>query len=68
MDGAVGTQRGISPVVGTAILLAMIVLLVGVSTVMFISLTEEREPKPDVVLEMEPSEGDIHHQLVHEGG
>jgi len=63
-----GAHRGISPATGVVLLVAVVTLLVGVSAVMFFQLTEEREPQPDVVLDVEPSEDSPTHRLVHEGG
>lgn len=68
MDGDVGNQRGVSPVIGAVLLIAIVTLLVGVSTVMFLNLTDENEPQPNVVLEMEASEDGPIYRLVHEGG
>jgi len=68
MGSAVGNQRGVSPVIGTVILVAVVGLLVSVSAVIFLNLTDEREPQPDVVLEMEGTEDDPIHRLVHEDG
>lgn len=61
-------RRGISPVAGGALLIALVTLLFAVSAVMFVNLTEEREPKPDVVLDIEANEGAVTHRLVHQGG
>jgi len=58
----------VSPVVGTVLLLGIVVLLVGVSSVLFLGLTDESEPKPDVVLEMEETGTENVYRLVHEGG
>jgi flagellin-like protein len=68
MGEGTGDRRGISPVIGAVLLVAVVGLLVGVSAVMFVQLTDEREPQPDVVLDMEASEDEPIHRLVHEGG
>ncbi|QSG10138.1 type IV pilin N-terminal domain-containing protein [Halapricum desulfuricans] len=45
--------RGISPVVGVALLIIIVTLLGAVSATMVFDLSEEREPAPEVALEME---------------
>jgi flagellin-like protein len=61
-------ERAISPVVGVALLLAIVIALAAVSTVIFLDLAQEREPQPNVILEMEPTEDRITHHLIHEQG
>lgn len=68
MGGDIDDHRGVSPVIGTVLLVAIVSLLVGVSTVMIFDLTDKREPQPDVVLDREASEDDPIHRLVHKGG
>jgi flagellin-like protein len=54
-------DRGLSPVVGVALLLAIVVLLAVVSGGLIFGLTTERQPPPEVELAAE-------HRLVHESG
>ncbi|MFW6018289.1 MAG: type IV pilin [Halapricum sp.] len=60
--------RGISPVVGIALLIVIVTLLGAVSATMVFDLSEEREPAPNVAFELEPGEDGITHEIVHEGG
>jgi len=63
-----GRSRGISPVVGVALLVVIVTALAGVSTYVFLGLSEEREPQPDVALELEVADDGVTHRIVHEGG
>lgn len=60
-------SRAISPVVGTVLLIAIVLLLATVGATMFLGLTDETDPRPTVVLEDEQTEGDSH-ELVHQSG
>lgn len=68
MDGDGPGQRAISPVIGVVLLVAIVAVLAGGSAFAFFSLTEEREPQPDVVLETDLADDGISQQLVHEQG
>jgi len=61
-------DRGISPVVGTVLLIAIVVLLIGVSAVVFFGVTEERQPAPEAKLTLEPVEGNDSYVLVMQAG
>lgn len=61
-------QRGVSPVVGTVLLLGIVVLLISVSAYLFFGISEEKEPSPDVVLELESEGEGFAYVLVHNGG
>lgn len=50
-------ERGLSPVVGSALLIAIVVLLVSVSAVMIFGLTEESPAAPTASFELEPVGG-----------
>ncbi|WP_224333070.1 type IV pilin [Haloprofundus halobius] len=56
------------PVVGVALLLAVVVALSAVGAYVFLGLSEEREPAPEVVLELSAEEGEVAHALSHEQG
>lgn len=61
-------DRGVSPVIGVALLLAVLVVLSAVSAGMLLSLSEEREPAPAVTMSLEPENTGALHRLVHEHG
>lgn len=47
-------RRGLSPVIGTVLLVAIAVLLASVAAYVAFGATEEREPAPEVTMELEP--------------
>jgi len=49
-------QRAVSPVIGTVLLVAIAVLLASVAAYVAFGATEEREPAPEVTMEIEPVE------------
>lgn len=53
---------------GAVLLIAIVLLLVGMSAYMILDLTQEREPAPEVVLEMDAEGDGITYVLVHEEG
>lgn len=61
-------RRGISPVIGVVLLAAIVVVLSSGAAYFIFSLSEEREPQPEVVLEMEVDEDGISHYIEHEQG
>lgn len=61
-------KRGISPVVGVVLLVAVVLMLASVAAYIFIGLTEEREPAPEVVLNSESVDDGVEYVLVHEQG
>lgn len=62
------SSRALSPVVGTVLIVAIVVTLSAVAGTMALSMTEEREPAPEVTLEAESSENGFTHHLVHRHG
>ncbi|WP_436930008.1 type IV pilin [Halosimplex halobium] len=62
-------DRGLSPVIGATLLVAIVVVLAVVAGGVVLGLTEEREPAPEVRLSLE-SAGDLpgEHALVHDHG
>lgn len=62
------SERGLSPVVGVVLLVAIATLLAGVATVVVFGATEKKEPAPEVRLELESTSGPVAHELVMEGG
>lgn len=61
-------QRGVSPVIGVVLLVAIVVTLAVVAGGLFLALGEEREPTPDVVLSLQSGDAPAEHELVHEEG
>jgi len=61
-------DRGLSPVVGSALLLAIVVLLVSVSAVLIFGATDEKPPAPTADLELDPVEGSNDYVLVMNAG
>lgn len=61
-------DRGVSPVVGVALLVAIVVALAVVAGGMFLGLTTEREPAPEVELAVTDGDRATEHRLVHETG
>lgn len=68
MPGRLSDSRGISPVVGVALLVAIVTILAGTSAYYIFALSDQREPQPDVKLDMEVADDGIVHRLVHEQG
>ncbi|WP_277540140.1 FG-GAP repeat domain-containing protein [Haloarcula laminariae] len=62
------SERAISPVVGTVLFLAVVLLLVAISGALFLGLTEEQDPAPQARLALEPIESSDDYRLVHESG
>ncbi|PSQ17273.1 hypothetical protein BRD00_08150 [Halobacteriales archaeon QS_8_69_26] len=60
--------RAVSPVVGTALLLVIVVLAVVVAAQVFMKIGEEPDPSPDVVMDLEKGEFAPVHYLHHGGG
>jgi len=67
MSSRKGVNRGISPVVGTVLMVAIVVVLATVGAAMFLGLADETDPQPNVVLEGEPTD-DTGYKIVHGGG
>jgi len=63
-----GADRGVSPAVGTAALILIVILLVAVSGTVIMSIPERTDPSPDVVLELQAGDRFPTHYLRHEGG
>ena len=62
------TDRAISPVVGTALFLAIVLVLVAVSSAFVLGLTEKQQPAPQARLALEPVQSSDQYRLVHESG
>ena len=60
-------ERGVSPVVGGVLMLGIVVLLVGVSSVFVFQLTEEQTPAPETAFDLERTDSGGY-ELVHEAG
>lgn len=67
MAGRYGGTRAVSPVIGTILIVAIVVVLAAVGASMFLTLTDETDPQPNAVLEDEETD-DTTHELVHRGG
>jgi FlaG/FlaF family flagellin (archaellin) len=61
-------ERGLSPVVGGALLVAILVLLAVVSAGLVFGLAEEEPSPPSAALELVPSEDPGRYRLVHRSG
>ncbi|WP_178917306.1 polymer-forming cytoskeletal protein [Natronomonas gomsonensis] len=61
-------ERGLSPVIGVVLLVGIVVALVAVSAVLFLGLTEERDPAPEVSLSLETDDGPAQYALRHGTG
>lgn len=61
-------ERAISPTVGVALLIAIVVALAVLSGGMFLSLDEERDPAPGVTMSLEATDMAATQALVHETG
>jgi flagellin-like protein len=68
VNGGQTDERGVSPVIGAVLLLAIVVALVAVSAVLFLGLTEEREPAPEVTLSLEADDRPAQYTLRHGTG
>lgn len=62
------SRRGISPVIGTVLLVAIVVLLATTSAYIVFGLTEEREPAPEVTFEFEPADPPAGYELTLTNG
>ena len=67
MSGETTFRRGISPVIGTILIVAIVVLLVSVWGAIIFGLTERTDDAPDVAMQFEQTDGATH-TLVHQGG
>lgn len=61
-------NRGISPVVGVVLTVAVVLVLASLSAGMVFSLVQEREPAPEVTMSLETGESGIEHVIIHENG
>ncbi|PSQ07388.1 type IV pilin [Halobacteriales archaeon QS_5_68_33] len=62
------SNRAVSPVVGTVLLVAIAVALSALMAAVTFGTGGPREPAPDVVLELEQTDRPVAHELVVEGG
>ena len=61
-------RRGLSPVVGTTLLVAIVVVLVSLSAVLIFGATDTKPPAPEASLQLEPLEGSDDYVLrMHSG-
>ncbi|QLH81811.1 type IV pilin N-terminal domain-containing protein [Halosimplex pelagicum] len=56
-------RRGLSPVIGTVLLVAIAVLLASAAAYVAFGATEEREPAPEVTMDLEPGERPAAYEL-----
>lgn len=61
-------DRGLSPVVGTVLLVGIAVTLIAVSAGLFFGIADTSDPAPRVVLEAENEDGSYEYILRHESG
>ena len=63
-----GDRRGMSPLVGTALLVAVVILLSVVVAGMLFDATETQQPAPDVTIGFEPADTRDADTLAHRSG
>jgi len=63
-----GDGRGLSPVVGTVLFVAVVVLLSAVTAGVLFDATETQPPAPDVAVGLEPTDTPGAYTLVHRSG
>lgn len=68
MSRGAGDRRAVSPVVGIALLVGIVVALATVSSGLLLGLTEEPEPSPDVTFSLEAAGVPGTYVVVHESG
>jgi len=68
MTGASMGGRGISPVVGVALLIAIVTGLSVTGGYILVGLSEETDPQPNVALDLERTESDVAFVLRHRRG
>lgn len=61
-------ERAVSPVIGVALLIAIVVALAVLSGSLFLALGEERDPAPGVTMSLETTDMGATQALVHETG
>ena len=62
------SERSVSPVIGIILMTAIVVVLAAVATSFVLELSQEADPQPDVVLQLEQPEHGVSHALHHESG
>ncbi|WP_336325295.1 type IV pilin [Halovenus sp. HT40] len=67
MRASLPQDRGISPVIGAILMLAITVALAMFAASFFLGLTDETDPQPNVVLS-DADADDTTHRLIHDGG
>jgi len=65
---AEGDRRGLSPIVGTVLLVAVVLLLSVVTAGVIFDATETQQPAPDVAIGLEPTDAPGAYSLVHRSG
>lgn len=68
MGGGRSGERGVSPVVGAALMIAIVVVFSAVAGYIFFGLSDTSDPAPQVVLDAESSDDLVDWRLVHGGG
>lgn len=61
-------ERAISPVIGTVLFLAIVLLLVAVSGAFIFELTEQQDPAPQASMHLEPVASSDDYRLIHRSG
>lgn len=61
-------EQGVSPVIGIALLIGIVVALGAVASFIFLGLADSEESTPDAVVELDATEDGATHELRHEGG
>jgi len=61
-------ERGVAPVVGVGLLIAIVVTLAAVTLFMLGGLTDQTDPAPQAALDLQIGDGGPSYELVHQGG
>jgi flagellin-like protein len=61
-------ERGLSPVVGAVLLVAIATILAGLGAAVAFELTDRKEPAPEVILDLEGTDAPVAHALAVDSG
>lgn len=67
MERSGSVSRGLSPVIGVILMVAIAVVLSAAAATFILSLSQETDPQPDVALQLEETDG-VTYRLLHKGG
>jgi flagellin-like protein len=61
-------DRGISPVIGTVLLVGIVVILIAVSAALFFGIADTSDPAPRIVMDADSQDDGVEYTLRHERG